>query len=68
VTILTQTDIDKLKQAIARGVLKVRYDNEEVTYQSTEDMLKALAFAEAELAGSSSDRYVPSTLAVFGRD
>jgi hypothetical protein len=68
VTILTQSDIDKLKQAIARGVLKVRYQNEEVTYQSIEQMLKALAFAEAELAGTSSPRYAPSTLAVFGRD
>lgn len=65
---LTQTDVDKLKQAIARGVLKVRYDNEEVTYQSTDQMLKALAFAEAELAGASSSRHTPSTLAVFGRD
>lgn len=65
---LTQSDIDKLKKAISRGVLKVRYENEEVTYQSTDQMLKALAFAEAELAGSSSDHYTPSTLAVFGRD
>lgn len=67
-TILSQADVDKLKKAIARGVLKVRYDNEEVTYQSIDQMLKALAFAEAELEGSESSRYTPSTLAVFGRD
>jgi len=67
-SVLTQSDIDKLKRAISRGVLKVRYDNEEVTYQSVDQMLKALAFAEAELAGSSSPRNTPSTLAVFGRD
>ena len=67
-TILSQSDVDKLTKAIARGVLKVRYDNEEVTYQSTEQMLKALVFAEAELAGTSATSKVPSTLAVFGRD
>lgn len=65
---LTQTDIDRLKKAIAKGVLKVEYDGEAVTYQSIDQMLKALAFAEAELAGSSSPQRIPSTLAVFGRD
>lgn len=65
---LTQTDIDKLKKAIARGVLRVEYANESVTYQSIDQMLKALAFAQAEVDGSSSERYTPSTLAVFGRD
>lgn len=67
-TILSQTDVDKLKKAIARGVLKVEYENEAVTYQSIEQMLKALAFAEAEIAGTDAPRYTPSTLAVFGRD
>ena len=65
---LTQTDIDKLKKAIARGVLRVEYANESVTYQSVDQMLKALAFVEAEFAGASSVNRVPSTLAVFGRD
>jgi hypothetical protein len=65
---LTQTDIDKLKKAITRGVLKVEYANEAVTYQSVDQMLKALAFAEAEVAGASSSRNTPSTLAVFSRD
>ncbi len=65
---LEQTDINKLKKAIARGVLRVEYANESVTYQSVDQMLKALAFAEAEFAGSSAVSRVPSTLAVFGRD
>lgn len=65
---LTQVDIDRLKKAIAKGVLRVEYDNESVTYQSIDQMLKALAFAEAELAGTSAVQRVPSTLAVFGRD
>lgn len=65
---ITQTDIDKLKKAIGRGVLKVEYANEAVTYQSVDQMLKALTFMENELAGTSALRNTPSTLAVFGRD
>lgn len=65
---LTQTDIDKLKRAIAKGVRKVEYPSGAVEYQSIDDMLKALAFAEADVAGTSSSRNTPSTLAVFGRD
>ena len=64
---LTQTDIEKLEKAIVRGVLRVEYQNESVTYQSTEQMLKALAYAKNELAGTS-QKAPPSTLAVFGRD
>lgn len=66
---LTQTDVDRLEKAIAKGVLKVEYDGEAVTYQSVDQMLKALAYAKAELAGgANSPQRVPSTLAVFGRD
>jgi len=65
---LSQTDIDKLKKAIAKGVRRVEYPSGVVEYQSTDDMLKALAFAEADIAGTSSTRNTPSTLAVFGRD
>jgi hypothetical protein len=61
---LTQADVDKLKLAIARGVRSVTYASGTVVYQSTADMLRALAFAEQELAG----KHPPSTLAVFGRD
>lgn len=64
---LTQTDIDKLKKAIARGVLRVEYANESVTYQSIDQMLKALAFAENDVA-SASQKNTSSTLAVYGRD
>ncbi|MDI4231437.1 hypothetical protein OZ411_01240 [Bradyrhizobium sp. Arg237L] len=65
---LTQADVDRLKKAIAKGVQRVEYDSGAVTYQSIDQMLKALAFAEADLAGTSSTRNTPSTLAVFGRD
>jgi hypothetical protein len=64
---LSQTDIDKLKKAIAKGVRRVEYPSGVVEYQSTDDMLKALAFAENDIAGASS-KNTPSTLAVFGRD
>lgn len=64
---LSQTDIDKLKKAIAKGVRKVEYTSGSVEYQSVPDMLKALAFAENEIAGGS-QKNTPSTLAVFMRD
>ena len=64
---LTQADIDKLKRAIASGVKSVTYSSGTVTYQSTEEMLKALRFAENDLAAVG-DKSTPSTLAVFGRD
>lgn len=66
-TALTQTDIDKLEKAIARGVMRVEYSNGSVTYQSTSDMLKALAYAQNAIA-SAANKQVPSTLAVFCRD
>lgn len=64
---LTQADVDKLKRAIASGVKTVQYQSGSVTYQSTEEMLRALSFAENELR-SSDDQRTASTLAVFGRD
>ena len=64
---LTQADIDKLKRAIASGVRTVQYASGSVTYQSTAEMLRALAFAENDLR-SATERTTPSTLAVFGRD
>jgi len=56
----TQEDIDKLKAAIATGVLTVVYDGpprRQVTYQSTDSMLKALGAMQGEVdatAGTSS--------------
>ncbi|HEY4775893.1 MAG TPA: hypothetical protein VIH40_13865 [Xanthobacteraceae bacterium] len=65
-TTLTQSDIDKLEKAIARGVLRVEYAQGSVTYQSIDDMLKALAYAKNAIAAAS-DKQTPSTLAVFDR-
>lgn len=64
---LTQTDLDKLDKAIARGVLRVEYTDGAVQYQSIDQMLKARSFIADQIAGPSR-RSPPSTLAVFGRD
>lgn len=49
----TQTDIDTLKAAIARGVRKVRINGEEVEYGSMTEMRQALSLMEGEVAGVS---------------
>jgi len=64
---LSQSDIDALKKAISRGVQRVEYASGSVTYQSTDQMLKALTFAENDIAAAS-QKATPSTLAVFSRD
>lgn len=48
----TQADIDTLKAAIASGILSVQYTDKLIRYQSTSDMLKALAAMEGEVAGA----------------
>ncbi len=65
-TALTQTDIDKLEKAIARGIRRVQYTSGTVEYQSTADMLKALAYAKDAIATASA-KQTTSTLAVFDR-
>lgn len=64
---LSQSDIDKLKKAIASGVKVVEFaPGRSVTYQSTEAMIKALAFAENDIAGAA-NKNTPSSFAVFTR-
>ena len=65
-TALMQTDIDRLEKAIARGVKTVQYTDHSVTYQSIDDMLKALQYAKQQLAAAGS-KQPPSTLAIFDR-
>jgi hypothetical protein len=56
-----------MKRAIASGILTVRHlDGRSVSYQSTEEMLKALGAMEAEVAGGSGG--TRSTYASFTRD
>ncbi len=49
----TQTDIDKLKQAIGRGARSLELNGEKVTYGSLSEMRKTLAMMEAEVNGTS---------------
>lgn len=49
----TQTDIDALKAAMARGVKMVRQGSEIVEYASMSEMRATLAMMEAEVAGVS---------------
>lgn len=58
-TIWTQSDIDKLKAAVASGVLSVSYDGppkRQVTYQSLRDMRDLLAEMRREVNGGDTFR------------
>lgn len=47
----TQADLDNLDAAIATGARIVRYQDREVTYQSTQSMLNVRAMIAQALAG-----------------
>ena len=49
---MTQADLNALKSAYYRGVLKVREGETWLEYQSMKDMRIAISDAERELAGS----------------
>lgn len=57
----TQADIDKLKAAIASGILSVSYAGppaRSITYQSLAEMRKLLAEMERSVSGSTTYRRV----------
>ena len=61
--------MDRLKAAIASGTRSVQYADKVISYQSTEDMLKALQAMEAEVAGAGGTESTGrSTLASCSRD
>lgn len=45
----TQTDVDKLKAAIAQGATKVKFADREVTYRSLDEMRETLRMIQAEV-------------------
>ncbi|MEQ3631580.1 MAG: hypothetical protein ABNG97_09760 [Sulfitobacter sp.] len=49
----TQTDIDNLKEAIGRGVRKVKQGDEEVEYRSITEMEKTLRMMNADVQPAS---------------
>jgi collagenase-like PrtC family protease len=52
----TQTDIDRLRSAIAKGASQVKMGEEQVTFRSLAEMRSLLAEMEAAVAGQTSSR------------
>lgn len=50
----TQADVDALKSAAARGVLKTKIGDEEIQFASLGEMRRQVAVMENEIAGSGS--------------
>jgi hypothetical protein len=51
---LTQTDLDNLKSALAKGQLEVEYEGRRVKYRSIAELKEAIGYVEMELAKNSS--------------
>ncbi len=49
----TQTDLDNIDAAIARGTKRVRINGEEVEYGSMSELMRARVLIAAEVAGIS---------------
>lgn len=62
----SQSDIDALQAAMAKGVKRVRYSSGEVEYQSMDDMRKLLADMRREVnADTSGGRRVARVVSGF---
>ncbi|WP_323764587.1 phage head-tail joining protein [Marinovum sp.] len=48
----TEADVTALKSALAKGVRKTKFGNEEVEFNSAAEMRKQLAIMQAEIAGA----------------
>lgn len=57
----TQEQLTALRNAVAKGVRKVEYDGESVTYESTEKMLQMISIIERDLAANRTTRTVYGT-------
>lgn len=65
---ISQTDVDRLERALARGELTVETsDGSRVTYRSIDELLKALAYAKQVLATAVAGSTTQS-FATFTRD
>lgn len=49
----TQTDIDKLKAALAQGATRVRFSDREVTYRDLNEMKETLRMMQSEVDAAS---------------
>lgn len=52
----TQTDLDRINAALASGNLTVRSGNDQVTYQSVDEMMRVKRLIGAELAQASGQK------------
>lgn len=70
-TTFTAADVARLERAVAMGELIVEVDvggeRRKVQYRSTAELMQALAYAKAQLAGAAGREILPSTLAQFER-
>jgi hypothetical protein len=55
----TQSQLEKLKNAYASGVLKVRFGDQEVVYKSEEEMHRTIEKLSAEINGRPGPRIKP---------
>lgn len=51
----TQSDLDKLKKAIATGASRVKFQGHETEFRSLDEMLKLQSLMEAEIDNTSGD-------------
>lgn len=55
----TTADLDALDRAISSGELRVRLNDREVTYRSTEELLSARVYISTQLATASTAKQYP---------
>lgn len=63
----TQTEIDLLRAAVARGATRLRIGGEEVQYPSLAEMRRQIREMEAELAGTGGDSRMTVSYPKTGR-
>ncbi len=64
----TAEDLATLERAVASGVMRVRYsDGKEVTYRSTDELLRAIGVVKGQLAQASGAPRTMSAFASFSR-
>jgi hypothetical protein len=64
----TTDDLAALERALASGVMRVRYsDGKEVTYRSTDELLRAIAVVKGQMAQAAGAPRTMSALASFTR-
>ncbi|MFG1414043.1 hypothetical protein V5G24_23360 [Xanthobacter sp. VTT E-85241] len=70
-TTFTAADVARLERAVAMGELLVEVElggeRQRVQYRSMSELMQALTYAKAQLAGAGGREVLPSTLAQFER-